>query len=604
MNMLRSDAPHGRKQRRGAGEQVKPAGKAVRAAAAAAAVACLFVGVAVTEASSPRLVIDNVHVITMDDDLVLAGHAVSIEDGRIIAVEPSATREPVDGEYLVDGGGGYLVPGLVDTHVHVEEYLDARPLFGDAPVFLRHGITSVFNLRGLPEHAELRERIVSGELLAPMLYSSGEFVNEPRVTRPEEVVAEVRAQAQAGYEMLKFREVVDHDVGVLTTRGVDLETFRAMHAAAREIGMPVLGHAPHGLGLAAVLETGHTLAHAGELVQLHFFPRNPQVLQAFLVALAVLALVALFALAAGLLGKRRAWPLFRVAAGAGALAFAGLVLALTLIPGGFRYGSPAVLALMTAMFAAVLLLAAYSFRLILRENAWPARAGLAIAGLAALGAGLLGLSQGVPIALRGFPAEVEQVAGQLAASGARLGTTLIIYEEFGALRRGEPGRLGDDAVAALAPELRERYQRARQWFSRAPEWRDWLSIEQFIPRYDQFARELVGELHRAGVPLLAGTDAYGFILVPPGRSMTAELEILVEAGLSPWDALHSATVEPARFLRREAEFGRIAPGLRADLVLLQDNPLEDIRALREPVGVVLRGHWLSRAALERSLAEL
>jgi imidazolonepropionase-like amidohydrolase len=63
-------------------------------------------------------------------------------------------------------------------------------------------------------------------------------------------------------------------------------------------------------------------------------------------------------------------------------------------------------------------------------------------------------------------------------------------------------------------------------------------------------------------------------------------------------------VEPARFPRREAEFGRIAPGLRADLVLLQDNPLEDIRALREPVGVVLRGHWLSRAALERSLAEL
>jgi hypothetical protein len=572
--------------------------------ATAAALACLVLITPGTQASSSRLVIDNVHVITLDDELILAEHAVSIEHGRIIAVEPSPARTPVEGEHRIDGGGGYLIPGLVDTHVHVEEYLDARPLFGDAPVLLRHGITSVFNLRGLPEHSELRERIDAGELLAPMLYSSGEFVNEPRVTRPEEAVAEVRAQAQAGYEILKFREVVDHEIGVLTTRGVDLETFRAIHEAAREIGMPVLGHAPHGLGLAAVLETGHTLAHAGELVQLHFFPRQPEVLQAYVAALALLALVALFALAAGLFGRRWGWPLCGIAASAGVLGMAGLVFVLMLLPGGFRYGSAAVLVLAVTTFAGLLLLAAYSLRLILRERLWLARAGFTAAGLAALGAGLLGLSQGIPAALRAFPAEVERVAGQLAASGAHLGTTLIIYEEVGALWRGEPGRIGEEEVAPLAPELRERYQRARHWFSREPRWTDWLGIEQWIPRYGGFARDLVAELHRAGVPLLAGTDAYGFILVPPGRSMTAELELLVEAGLTPQEALHSATVEPARFLRREAEFGRIVPGLRADLVLLQHNPLEDIRALREPAGVVLRGHWFSREALDRKLSEL
>jgi len=87
--------------------------------------------------------------------------------------------------------------------------------------------------------------------------------------------------------------------------------------------------------------------------------------------------------------------------------------------------------------------------------------------------------------------------------------------------------------------------------------------------------ELVGMMRRAGVELLAGTD----VLNPscfPGFSLHEELELLVEAGLTPLEALQAATLNPARFLGKAQEFGTVEEGKRADLVLLDANPLEAI----------------------------
>ena len=98
------------------------------------------------------------------------------------------------------------------------------------------------------------------------------------------------------------------------------------------------------------------------------------------------------------------------------------------------------------------------------------------------------------------------------------------------------------------------------------------------------ARMSVAALHQAGVPILAGTDAHAasdFIPadVPHGESLHRELELLVGAGLSALDALRAATVLPARYFGL-ADRGAIEPGMRADLVLLDDDPLADIRATR------------------------
>jgi imidazolonepropionase-like amidohydrolase len=101
---------------------------------------------------------------------------------------------------------------------------------------------------------------------------------------------------------------------------------------------------------------------------------------------------------------------------------------------------------------------------------------------------------------------------------------------------------------------------------------------------------MVKALRDAGVPLLAGTDA-GIDLVAPG-ALAGELELFVQAGLTPLDALRSATADAARFLGVDGELGTIAIGKRADLVLLGANPLDDVRALRGPVGVILRGRRL------------
>jgi imidazolonepropionase-like amidohydrolase len=105
------------------------------------------------------------------------------------------------------------------------------------------------------------------------------------------------------------------------------------------------------------------------------------------------------------------------------------------------------------------------------------------------------------------------------------------------------------------------------------------------------ARLMVRRLYDAGAPLLAGTDA-GVPVVEPGTSLHEELAELIAAGLSPYDALAAATVNPARFLGLEGKVGVVKVGARADLLLLKGNPLEEMGTVRSPVGVVLRGRMV------------
>jgi imidazolonepropionase-like amidohydrolase len=118
-------------------------------------------------------------------------------------------------------------------------------------------------------------------------------------------------------------------------------------------------------------------------------------------------------------------------------------------------------------------------------------------------------------------------------------------------------------------------------------------------RKQLFARflELVGIMNRQQVMLLAGTDlSVNFKWLSPGASLHDELALLVDAGLSPMEALQAATRNPGRFLRVDA--GTIEIGKRADLVLLDANPLEDIRNVRHIRAVVLGGKLLERSRLD------
>ncbi len=116
-------------------------------------------------------------------------------------------------------------------------------------------------------------------------------------------------------------------------------------------------------------------------------------------------------------------------------------------------------------------------------------------------------------------------------------------------------------------------------------------------------KALLRAFHRAGVKLMLGTDATNPPTMP-GFSVHQELALLTEAGLSPYQALRAGTVMPSRFFGVADEVGTIAVGKRADLVLVADNPLEDVAAAHRVEGVVVAGRWLSRGELDRRLDAL
>jgi hypothetical protein len=117
---------------------------------------------------------------------------------------------------------------------------------------------------------------------------------------------------------------------------------------------------------------------------------------------------------------------------------------------------------------------------------------------------------------------------------------------------------------------------------------------------------ILQELHQAGVTLVLGTDAgTGGMGIVPGFSVHDELAILVENGFAPYEALQTATVNAslvAEEMTGEGDFGTIQEGMRADLILLQENPLQDISALRDLQGVMAGGWWYSRTALEELIS--
>ena len=117
-----------------------------------------------------------------------------------------------------------------------------------------------------------------------------------------------------------------------------------------------------------------------------------------------------------------------------------------------------------------------------------------------------------------------------------------------------------------------------------------------------FQRQIVltGAMHRAGVQLMAGTDSPG-LYVFPGFSLHDELVLLVRAGLTPMEALQAATRDPARYADMLDSLGTIEIGKIADLVLLEANPLEEIRNTEKIAAVVLGGKLLPKSKLEMML---
>lgn len=191
------------------------------------------------------------------------------------------------------------------------------------------------------------------------------------------------------------------------------------------------------------------------------------------------------------------------------------------------------------------------------------------------------------------PARIQGLAERTAAAGVWNVPTQTLLET---LAITELAAL-DDAAAMryVAPATRA------AWLERIVAMRSTADPDS-LARLIDARRQLILALHRAGAGLLAGADAPQIFNVP-GDSLHRELALYVAAGLSPTEALASATVQVARFLDQPAH-GCLAPGCVADLVLLEADPREDIAELARIRGVIRGGRWFDRSELDRMLDEI
>jgi imidazolonepropionase-like amidohydrolase len=195
------------------------------------------------------------------------------------------------------------------------------------------------------------------------------------------------------------------------------------------------------------------------------------------------------------------------------------------------------------------------------------------------------------------PARLDNVAQALAAAKAWVCPTLVTFHHF-----------------VPRPEADRRYRGPNSRLDAPSWWRKWdpnvvfeRPVTAELARHEHLANQArqktVAALHRAGVRLLLGTDA-GNPYVRHGAAVAEELELLVQAGLTPLEALRTATSGPAEYLGRLGERGAIAPGLVADLILVGQDPLAEVGTLRRPEAVILGGRYYDRAELDRRLQAL
>ncbi len=195
-------------------------------------------------------------------------------------------------------------------------------------------------------------------------------------------------------------------------------------------------------------------------------------------------------------------------------------------------------------------------------------------------------------------ARIPELAARARAAGAWNCPTLVVLEMI--------SKLDDHAGLSRSPELR--FLPPLQLASWDPaedfRFRRWGPVHYATLRLVQEVNfRFVRALRDAGAGIVAGTDTPN-PFVMPGFGLREELRLLVRAGLTPFESLAAATCDAARCLGLERESGTIAQGLRADLLLLGGNPLEDAGRVGDRVGVMAGGRWFPAADLDRRLETL
>ncbi|SNR29019.1 amidohydrolase family protein [Hymenobacter mucosus] len=208
----------------------------------------------------------------------------------------------------------------------------------------------------------------------------------------------------------------------------------------------------------------------------------------------------------------------------------------------------------------------------------------------------LGLFAVLPTVYRTYdPAAAARIYRTLVKNKTAVVPTLYIQKLLAELPETDHSR--DTLLAYIDPKIQATYAR-RLAGARAQS----AATRAFNKQLGAKFTALVPAMQQAGVVLLAGSDSGASnSYVYPGTSLLGELELLVQAGLSPVQALQAATINGARFLKADQHAGTVRAGNDADLVLLDQNPLANIRSLRQINTVIAHGQVYTAADLRRML---
>ncbi|MED5549133.1 MAG: amidohydrolase family protein [Pseudomonadota bacterium] len=456
------------------------------------------------------LQITHVTVIDPASRTVRRDMTVTLSGGLIAAVEPAARAAAPEGVRAIDGRGRFLMPGLMDMHVHT----NVAPVTETSlALFLAHGITSVRDMAGdcwepqtppflcRDDLVTYNARIDAGELAGPDLVRlSSAFVQSDRTGHlPPDADPMFMPQTEE-----QGRALVDY----LDARGVDLvkmyhaifpAAYEGLMARAGELGLEVSGHIPLVLSAAQASAAGQrTLEHAKDIVTD----------------------------CSGFGAEYRS----RIRA----------------VVGGDR----------TAQ--------------------WPDDA------------------ERLSRTVASFDAETcRALMRELAANGTYYVPTHGTREMD--VRAGDPAYRDHPALAYIPGFQRQHWDTDLDRTAAEP-----AEVRDHYARFYALGLEVTALAHEEGVAVMVGTDANDTMIIP-GVSAHEELARLVEAGLSPMDALRAATATPAGYLGRSETLGIVQAGAEADLLLLDANPLDAIGNTQAIAAVIADGRLRDRASLNALL---
>ena len=464
---------------------------------------CTFVFAALCIACGPPprefasgTAIENVAVVDVAAGSVAEGRTVVVQGRTIAAVASPEDLALGDDMERIDGGGGYLIPGLWDMHVH-----EFSAFFPPAlPLYIANGVTGMRDMWGeLDVAAEALSAVAAGERVGPRAVVAGNITDGANPWFPGSVIADSPERARMVVDSL-----VDAGAGFIKVySALEADAFTAIAEQAAARGIDVAGHVPFSV-------PARDASDAGMRSMTHMF---------------------------------------------------GVV-------EGCSSNDAEVRALRAESLA-----------------------------LRAEGGEFPDPFFGTPLYRSILEAADDDLCGELladlAANGTWLTPTLAVLSSVSSLARL---REQDDPRLQYMPQAI-----VAGWqtpfpgqASDTPE--DVETRAAFLNR--QLA--VTGMAAAAGVGILAGTDTPN-PFVYPGFSLHDELELLVQAGLSPREALAAATTAPAEFLGATDSLGSVAEGKLADLVLLEANPLDEIGNTRRISAVVANGRFFTREALDALL---